>query len=135
VTGFGLRFSSERALHRQRDEMAQECPVDMSFRRDIKRLSFGWKREGWHSRCCFIFIDGKPFTIARVYLPASAVHGRRRNRRDVKLSSRLRFHRRNAGKWDFKNSTDTGSQTRSSHWRRKKPELGANPGRWTFRVE
>jgi len=54
MTGFGLRFSSERALHRQRDELARKCPADVFVRNNIMRLSSGLKREEWHSRCCMI---------------------------------------------------------------------------------
>ncbi len=113
----------------QQDEMAQERLANVSFRRNIKCLSSGWKREEWHSRCCLILINGKPFTIARVCLPASAAHNRRGNRRDVKLSNRPRFRRRNPRMPALKNSTDAGYQPRSSHWHRTKPGLGANPGR------
>ena len=118
--GVGSKSCSQ-VIHNQRTLISfrRICPLDtrrtcLSGITSCVHLPGGRGRSGIAAAALF-FINGKPFTIANLYLPASAVHSRSGNRCDVKLSKRPRFRRRNTGTRAFRNSTDTGSQPRLSH--------------------
>ena len=78
-----------------------------------------------------LFINGKPFLIANLYLPALAVHSRSGNRRDVKLS----LFRRGITAGRGHAGDNAGEKRDYLVGGRTKPELGANPGLWMLFVE